>query len=166
MTQLTPDIVDRVTDDIERHIAELRAVADNIRRLASLGELPVSIEDRGIRVYFPNCEPEQVDSLLVSAEVTQGVIRSHNDNNIISPIDSSSESAYYLNSESSDSASSSDGFYYNDMESVSRRNSVSSSDSYDIARIRGFSQGSINTPPPLTSSASYDTFSEGYTYLV
>lgn len=160
MTQLSTEIVDRVVDDIERHIDELRAMADNIRKLSSLGELPISIEDRAIRVYFPNCEPEQVNSLLNEAEVTQGVIRSHNDSNIVSPIDSSSESSYYMNTET-ESVSTSSGFYYQDMESISRRNSLSSAGSLDIGRIRGFSEHSMTSPPPLTTTTpTYDTFSE------
>ncbi|VVT56113.1 uncharacterized protein SAPINGB_P004824 [Magnusiomyces paraingens] len=165
VTQLSTEIVDRVVDDIERHIDELRAMADNIRKLSSLGELPISIEDRAIRVYFPNCEPEQVNSLLNEAEVTQGVIRSHNDSNIVSPIDSSSESSYYMNTET-ESVSTSSGFYYQDMESISRRNSLSSAGSLDIGRIRGFSEHSMTSPPPLTTTTpTYDTFSEGYTFL-
>lgn len=177
VTQLSPDIIERVTDDIERHIAELRAMAENVRKLATLGELPVSVEDRSLRIYFPNCEPEQVNSLLNSAEVTQGVIRSHNDSNIVSPVDSSSESSYILNTRSSSPSSSTtsepysgDGFYYTDMESVSRRNSISSSSgSWDITHLRGFGSPSAVTPsipaPSLTNSPSTETISEGSSYF-
>lgn len=181
VTQLSTDIVDHLTEDIERHIDQLKSMIDNLKKLSNLGELPISVEDSALRVYFPNCEPDQVDSLLNSSEVTQGVIRSHHDSTIVSPIDSSSESSYQLTSSLSSSytpssgsqsvSQSSDlmaGFYYADVESISGRHSHSS-ESWDIARLRGFSsesEASPSMPPPsLTHAASGDTISEGSSFF-
>lgn len=182
VSQLSNDIVDNLTQDIERHIAQLQAMAENVKKLATLGELPISIENSSLRVYFPNCEPEQVHSLLNSTEVTQGTIRSQNDSNIISSSESVSETSssmsFYLNSSSSYASFPSSvsqngdhtpefgstGFYYADEGSVSRRNSLSSG-SWDIARLRGFSSESEASPsvipPSLTNAPSGVTVSEG-----
>lgn len=184
VTQLSSDIVERLTEDIEHHIAQLRSMADNLKKLAFLGELPMSVEDCSLRVYFPNCEPDQVNSLLNSAEVTQGVIRSHNDSNIVSPATSlNSESSFYTGSTNSFSSFplsasqdgtrtpelESSGFYYSgEMESVSRRNSTSS-EIWDIARLRGFSSGSEVSHSlvmaSLTNASSGETVSEGSSVL-
>lgn len=182
VTQLSSDVVDQVTQDIERHIKELQTMVSNFKKLASLGELPLSVEDGSLRVYFPNCDSEQVHSLLMNAEVTQGVVGTHGD---VSPIDSSSESSYYINSCSvstnpssidvieassmEQSQNSGSSFYYADMDSVSRRNSVvSSTGSWEIAHIRGFDNRSVESsvplPPSLTLASSYDTVSEASSF--
>lgn len=186
VTQLSAEIVDNLTEDIERHIAQLQAMAENVKKLASLGELPISVENNSLRVYFPNCEPEQVNSLLNSTEVTQGIIRSHNDSRIVSPLDSASESSSqsssYMDTFSSFSSFplsisegeqqtpdfGPNGFYYAEMDSVSRRNSLSSG-SWDIARLRGFTTESEASPslipPSLTNAPSGETVSEGSSVL-
>lgn len=184
VAQLSSDIVENLTEDIEKHIEYLKAMADNLKKLASLGELPMSVDNGSLRVYFPNCEPDQVNSLLSSAEVTQGVVGSHTDTGVSSPMCSSnSEASFYMHSTSSLSSFPSSvsqngdhtpdtvsfGFHYAEIEPVAGRRDSLSSEGWDIGRMRGFSSDSNASPslalPSLTNAPSDETVSEGSSIL-
>lgn len=166
VTELTSEVVDQISDDLERFAEELKRISKDLRRVATLGELPLSVEHgKALRVYFANCEPERVHSLLAGAEVTQGVVRSQSYSPILSPIeDFSDSSSFYMSSSGSDniSSTSADEFHY--------LRESSDSDRFDIANIRGIqsSEGSFVsvTTPSLTNSPSNETISEGSSLLI
>lgn len=161
--------MDQISDDLDRFADELKRIAKDLRKVASLGELPISVEGgKALRVYFANCEPDQVHSLLASAEVSRGVVHQQSISSILSPMEdfSDSPSSYYLSSSASDRVPSASGdeFYY--------MNSSSGSESFNIPNLRGFQSSNDGSfisvaTPSLTNSPSNETVSEGSSaYLI
>jgi hypothetical protein len=76
VAELTAETVDTLERDIETHINELRALVADVKRVANLGELPVSIEKDGqiLRVHFPNADSDKVEILMDDVEATRGVV--------------------------------------------------------------------------------------------
>lgn len=74
--ELTDETVTALERDIEAHIRELRALVADVRRVADLGELPVSVERDGqvVRVHFPNADSDKVVTLMDDVEATRGVV--------------------------------------------------------------------------------------------
>lgn len=59
--------------DFARALKELAAVLNDLNRLTTLGDLPVSLHDRStIRVRFPGCDAEQVERLCDEVGVQRG----------------------------------------------------------------------------------------------
>lgn len=166
VTELTEEIVDQISNDLDRFANDLKRIAKDLRQVASLGELPLSVEHgKALRVYFANCDPDQVQSLLAGAEVTKGVVRSQTHSTVLSQrSDSSGSSSLYMSSSDTDRVPSTSGdeFYY--------MQESSSVDSFNIPNIRGLrsyreeSFVSISTPS-LTDSPSNETISEGSSAL-
>lgn len=161
VTELSEEVVDQISDDLDRFADELKRIAKDLRQVASLGELPISVEHgKALRVYFANCEPEQVQNLLASADVSQGIVRRQSYSPILSPVEDFSDSSSFYASSSSELAPSvsGDDFFYNDMSS-------SGSESFDIPRIRGMPSTARSflsvATPSLTNSPSNETISEG-----
>lgn len=75
-TVLTTDVVDEMMDNLARFREKLAEVQRDLARLSELGELPVEVvQDEGvIRVFFPNCDRERLETLLVEKNVVGGVI--------------------------------------------------------------------------------------------
>ncbi|ANB14317.1 hypothetical protein AWJ20_5282 [Sugiyamaella lignohabitans] len=73
---LTDDALLTIERDMELHLQEIRSIIVDIRRIANLGELPISIERNGnvIRVHFPNADSARVEQLLNDLEVSRGII--------------------------------------------------------------------------------------------
>ncbi|KAL1992346.1 hypothetical protein VTN49DRAFT_4378 [Thermomyces lanuginosus] len=66
--------------DFARSLKELAGVLNDLNRLASLGDLPVSLHDRStIRVRFPGCDAEQVERLCDEVGVQRGRISQDED---------------------------------------------------------------------------------------
>lgn len=73
---LTADVVDEMVDSLARYREKLAEVQEDLARLSELGELPVEViaEEGVIRVFFPNCDRERLETLLVEKNVVGGVI--------------------------------------------------------------------------------------------
>ncbi|CAN6611963.1 hypothetical protein TRVA0_005S00298 [Trichomonascus vanleenenianus] len=77
-TDLTEETVASLQRDIEAYTCEVQRILEDIKRVAaSLGELPISIEQNNttIRVHFPNADADKVRQLLTDVEVSRGAVR-------------------------------------------------------------------------------------------
>lgn len=63
--------------DFGAMMGSLTAVYSDIKRLASLGDLPVSLAENGLvlRVKFPGCDAEYVESICTELDIRRGIIR-------------------------------------------------------------------------------------------
>ncbi|KAK2742557.1 hypothetical protein FQN57_005183 [Myotisia sp. PD_48] len=79
-TLTTADLMDVLSGDFARALKELAAVLNDLKRLATLGDLPISLENQStIRVRFPGCDAETVERLCIEVGVQRGVIRQDED---------------------------------------------------------------------------------------
>lgn len=156
---LSEEVVDQLSDDLERFADELKKIAQDLRNVSRLGELPVSVEHgRALRVYFANSEAERVQSLLAEAEVTQGVVHNQSLSPILSPMEDFSDASgesFYASSLSSNMSSASDEFHY--FQESSGSSSTSTPGDYEITNLRNIESSygsyvSITTPSLTTAS--------------
>ncbi|KAL1866442.1 hypothetical protein VTK73DRAFT_4699 [Phialemonium thermophilum] len=71
----TEGLLDVLSIDFARALKELAAVMTDLKRLATLGDLPVSLEkDKAIRVRFPGVDSETVERLCDDLGVRRGVV--------------------------------------------------------------------------------------------
>lgn len=156
VSQLSDEVVDTLAEDIDRFAEELKRIARDIRRLATLGELPISIEEKSIRVYFANSEPSRVESLLSGVEVTNGVVRNQSNSAVLSTCDELSDSSsMYAES----SAASEEQQYFYSLTNEPVYSSMS-----DSAVFSDPSLVSVATPD-LTNSPSDTVSSDESSYL-
>ncbi|QRG37041.1 hypothetical protein FDK38_001411 [Candidozyma auris] len=75
-TVLSADVVEEMIGGLQRYQQKLAEVQQDLARLSELGELPVQVlaEEGVIRVFFPNCDRERLEMLLVEKNVSGGVI--------------------------------------------------------------------------------------------
>lgn len=76
-TELTENVVEQLTADLDRFADELKQMSSDIRRLASLGELPVSLDNGSLRVHFANCDFDRLKTLMADEGVHSGTVGSH-----------------------------------------------------------------------------------------
>lgn len=74
VAELNDSTLQNVDSTLKQGIVSLNQVASDIRKLAQLGELPISMHGDKLRVHFPNCDREKVDLLLADQGVVRGRI--------------------------------------------------------------------------------------------
>lgn len=80
---LNSDTLCFLSADFARALKDLAAVLNDLERLSSLGDLPVSLHDRStIRVRFPGCDAETVERLCDEVGVWRGRIGQDEDFNL------------------------------------------------------------------------------------
>lgn len=164
-TNLNEDVVDTLAYELNAYADRLKRLAGDLQNLASMGHLPVSLEQgKALKVFFANCEPERLDQILTGAEVTEGTIRCqaapHN-SGYLGISDDNDEAVHSLfDFESSQSSS---GLEY----SMSRSwLSTSSSHEFVLEQLHmcdDISQAEslmLSTMPSLTNASSGETVSE------
>ncbi|KAL5341797.1 hypothetical protein BJX70DRAFT_357945 [Aspergillus crustosus] len=68
-------LLDFLSADFARALKDLAAVLNDLKRLATLGDLPILLHDRStIRVRFPGCDAETVERLCDEVGVQRGKI--------------------------------------------------------------------------------------------
>ncbi|KAF3481499.1 casein kinase II subunit beta-2 [Arthroderma uncinatum] len=68
-------LLDLLSGDFARVLMELAAVLNDLKKLATLGDLPISLQDQStIRVRFPGCDAVTVEHLCIEAGVQRGVV--------------------------------------------------------------------------------------------
>ncbi|RDW76364.1 uncharacterized protein DSM5745_06356 [Aspergillus mulundensis] len=68
-------LLDFLSADFARALKDLAAILSDLKRLATLGDLPILLEDRStIRVRFPGCDAETVERLCDEVGVQRGKI--------------------------------------------------------------------------------------------
>lgn len=72
----TEGFLDVLSVDFSRALKDLAAVMNDLKRLRTLGDLPVSMEERSmIRVRFPGCDAETVERMCNELGVQRGIIK-------------------------------------------------------------------------------------------
>ncbi|KAJ5366591.1 hypothetical protein N7541_000532 [Penicillium brevicompactum] len=68
-------LMDLLSADFARALKDFAAVMNDLKRISTLGDLPVILHDRStIRVHFPGCDSETVEQLCGEAGVQRGRI--------------------------------------------------------------------------------------------
>jgi len=71
----TEGMLDVLSVDFARALKDLAATMNDLKRLSSLGDLPISLENKSVlRVRFPGCDTEIVERLCDEVGVQRGVI--------------------------------------------------------------------------------------------
>ncbi|TVY25812.1 hypothetical protein LHYA1_G004591 [Lachnellula hyalina] len=71
----TEGFLDVLSVDFSRALKDLAATMNDLKRLASLGDLPITLEQKSIlRVRFPGCHAESVEALCNEIGVQRGII--------------------------------------------------------------------------------------------
>ncbi|KAK6458531.1 uncharacterized protein RJT20DRAFT_123525 [Scheffersomyces xylosifermentans] len=75
-TILSQEILSEMIDDIKRFEQRLLDLKNDLNNLFELGELPIKYISgkKVLRVYFPNCDVEKLESLCREKNITGGVI--------------------------------------------------------------------------------------------
>jgi hypothetical protein len=80
---LNSDTLSSLSADFARALKDLAAVLNDLKRLSSLGDLPILLHDRStIRVRFPGCVAETVERLCDEVGVQRGRISQDEDFNL------------------------------------------------------------------------------------
>jgi hypothetical protein len=67
-------LIDVLSVDFARSLKELLAILEDIKSLSSLGDLPISYEKSGLRVHFPGCDAQTVETLMEEFGLRRGTI--------------------------------------------------------------------------------------------
>jgi len=71
----TDGFLDVLSVDFSRALKDLAVTLNDLKRLSSLGDLPISLEQKSIlRVRFPGCDAETVERLCDEVGVQRGII--------------------------------------------------------------------------------------------
>ena len=64
-TQLSEDVVETLAHELNAYADRLKRLAGELESLASMGHLPISLEQgKALNVFFANCEPDRLDQIL------------------------------------------------------------------------------------------------------
>ncbi|KAF2869704.1 hypothetical protein BDV95DRAFT_629641 [Massariosphaeria phaeospora] len=72
-------LLDVLSVDFSRAVKELAAVLKDLQRLSSLGDLPLSYESSTLKVHFPGCDAETVETICNEFGVQRGVVHQDED---------------------------------------------------------------------------------------
>jgi hypothetical protein len=67
-------LLDVLSVDFSRSVKELAAVLKDLQRLAALGDLPISYESSVLKVHFPGCDAQTVETICNDFEVSRGSV--------------------------------------------------------------------------------------------
>ncbi|KAK2752806.1 hypothetical protein FQN55_005938 [Onygenales sp. PD_40] len=80
ITLNSDNIMDFLSVDFARALKDFAAVLNDLKRLSTLGDLPLSLHDQStLRVRFPGCDAESVERLCNEVGLQRGVIRQDED---------------------------------------------------------------------------------------
>ncbi|KAH7385766.1 hypothetical protein BKA66DRAFT_416429 [Pyrenochaeta sp. MPI-SDFR-AT-0127] len=72
-------LLDILSVDFSRAVKELAAVLKDLQRLSELGDLPISYEHSMLKVHFPGCDAESVETICNEFGVQRGVVHQDED---------------------------------------------------------------------------------------
>ena len=75
----TDGLLDVLSVDFSRALKELAAILNDLKRLSSLGDLPITYQSSCLRVHFPGCDADTVENLAVELGLQRGVIGQDDD---------------------------------------------------------------------------------------
>ncbi|KAF2131323.1 hypothetical protein P153DRAFT_192551 [Dothidotthia symphoricarpi CBS 119687] len=67
-------LLDILSVDFSRAVKELAAVLADLQRLSELGDLPISYEHSTLKVHFPGCDAQTVETICNDFDVQRGVV--------------------------------------------------------------------------------------------
>ncbi|EUC46463.1 hypothetical protein COCMIDRAFT_35949 [Bipolaris oryzae ATCC 44560] len=70
----TEGLLDTLSVDFSRAVKELAAVLKDLQLLAALGDLPITYEDSALKVHFPGCDAQTVETMCNDFGVSRGVV--------------------------------------------------------------------------------------------
>jgi hypothetical protein len=70
----TEGLLDILSIDFSRALKELAVILNDLNRLSSLGDLPITYQSSSLRVHFPGCDAETVERLVVELGLQRGII--------------------------------------------------------------------------------------------
>lgn len=79
MTLNTEGLLDILSVDFSRALRELAAVLNDLKRLAALGDLPITYHDSTLCIHFPGVDADSVERLCDELGVQRGFIRQDED---------------------------------------------------------------------------------------
>lgn len=81
-TVLSAEVLNELLRDLKRFEVQLHELQNDLNKIGELGELPLRFigSEQTIRVYFPNCDREKLESLLLEKNVVGGIIHEDIDN--------------------------------------------------------------------------------------
>jgi hypothetical protein len=68
-------LIDLLSVDFSRQVKELAAVLKDLQRLSGLGDLPITYQSSTLKVHFPGCDAQTVESICNELNVSRGVIQ-------------------------------------------------------------------------------------------
>ncbi|KAK9317990.1 hypothetical protein V1522DRAFT_388974 [Lipomyces starkeyi] len=104
--ELTENVVDSITESVDRHIADLNRVVADVKAIANtIGSLQVSLRnDIGtvFRVHFSDRTPDQVEHICKDLGITRGMIKFDSERSRFLQLGSQSASEHWLEDSFSD----------------------------------------------------------------
>lgn len=70
----TNGLLDVLSVDFSRALKDLAAILNDLKRLAVLGDLPITYEGSSLRVHFPGCDADTVERLCDELNVLRGTV--------------------------------------------------------------------------------------------
>lgn len=70
----TDGLLNILSVDFSRALKDLAAVLNDLKRLAALGDLPITYEGATLRVHFPGCDADTVERMCEELNVTRGTV--------------------------------------------------------------------------------------------
>ena len=70
----TEGLLDVLTVDFSRALKELATILNDLKRLAALGDLPITYQNSCLRVHFPGCDMDTVERLAVELGLQRGIV--------------------------------------------------------------------------------------------
>lgn len=67
-------LLDVLSVDFSRALKDLAAILNDLTRLSSLGDLPITYQDSSLRIHFPGCDSETVESLCLELGIQRGLV--------------------------------------------------------------------------------------------
>jgi hypothetical protein len=71
----TEGLLDILSIDFSRALKELAVILSDLKKLSSLGDLPITYQDSCLRVYFPGCDADTVERLAIELGLQRGIIQ-------------------------------------------------------------------------------------------
>lgn len=68
----TEGLMDVLSTDFSRQLKDLAAVLNELKKLSTLGDLPITYEGSALRVHFPGCDADTVERLCDELNVSRG----------------------------------------------------------------------------------------------
>jgi hypothetical protein len=70
----TEGLLDVLSVDFSRALKELATILNDLKRLAALGDLPITYQNSCLRVHFPGCDADTVERLALELGLQRGII--------------------------------------------------------------------------------------------